>query len=439
MEPICPGLERPGLIHPAAPRRIVRFGRFRPCTVNFGIEDNPCFFVDRDLASMRVLNIIPSLNLATGGPAIACLNIAKGLAAAGHTVTIFSTNWPNALPDGYSPDPTSGIASIQIRLFRCLRFAGLVPLPWSPAMVEAVSRECHQFDRIICHSLWNPTATFIMDALRWAGTPYLLMPHGMLDPLVFARHRFLKSACARLWERANVEGASILAFNSDFEREKAGACGWRFPQTLVFPHALDLAYWGDLPPRTSFEYRFPQVKGREVILFVGRIDWVKNLNLLLEALPIVRQSRPAAMLVCVGPDNDGYQSKLEQMARARNLHEHILFTGMQTGDHLKAAYARGDVFALVSKKENFGLAAAEALASGLPVVLSEGVDLGKDWQNGGPVERTLPVPDAMAGKLVQMLERTARTGLPDQEALSLARTHFESSPISQLLCYPGKP
>jgi glycosyltransferase involved in cell wall biosynthesis len=385
---------------------------------------------------MKILNVIPSLNLATGGPAIACLNISRSLAAAGHDVTIFSTHWPDTGLNGHSLYSGTNTAGIRVEFFPNLRLVQPFSLPWSPAMVKAVSRHCHRFDRIICHSLWNPSATFAMDVLRWTGVPYLLMPHGMLDPLVFSRRRLLKSVCARMWERANVEGASALVFNSDFEREKARACGWRFPKTLVFPHMVDLAYWGDLPPRSAFEYRFPQVKGREMILFVGRIDWVKNLDLLLEALPLVRQSRPAAMLVCVGPDNDGYQKQLERVARSRNLHEHVLFTGMQTGDNLKAAYARGDAFVLVSKKENFGLAAAEALACGLPVVLSEGVDLGKNWQDGGPVERTLPVPEAIARKLVQMLERTARLGLPDPEALSLAKNQFGARPISQLLCCP---
>jgi glycosyltransferase involved in cell wall biosynthesis len=386
---------------------------------------------------MKILHLVPSLNLVTGGPAKSCMSISQALEAAGNDVTIFATHWPDTRLDGRSPHLIKNAAGVNVEFFPTLKFARSFPLPCSPALVKAVSRDCHKFDRIICHSLWNPSATFAMNALRRAGAPYLLMPHGMLDPLVFRRRRLLKSVIARIWERANAEGASTVVFNSDFEREKALTCGWHFRRTLVFSHLVDLSYWGELPPRSAFEDRFPQIRGREMILFVGRIDWVKNLDLLLEALPLVRQSRPTAMLVCVGPDNDGYQKRLERIARTCNLQDHVLFTGMQTGDDLKAAYARGDVFALVSKKENFGQAAAEALACGLPVVLSEGVDLGKNWQNGGPVERTVPIPKAIASKLVRMLERTAHLGLPDVEALSLAKNQLGAPPLSQLLCRLG--
>ncbi len=381
--------------------------------------------------------MIPSLNAVTGGPAIACLNISRKLVAAGHNVTIFATNWPDAGLTGQSLCSQASAGGVKVESFPTLRSPGTAPLPCSPAMVKAARHCRNKFDFIICHSLWNPVATFVMSALRREGAPYLLMPHGTLDPLVFGRHRPLKCLCGLLWERANVEGASAVIFNSESERKKARGFGWRLERTSVFPHLVDLAYWKDLPERSVFERRFPQVKGREVILFVGRIDWVKNLDVLLESLQLVRQSRPTAMLVCVGPSNGGYRKRLEWAARSLDLYEHVLFTGMQLADDLKAAYARGDVFALVSKKENFGLAAAEALACGLPVVLSEGVDLGEDLQGRDPVCRVQPLPSAIAGKLVQMLERTARLGLPDLEALSLARNQFGPKPLSHLLCHPG--
>jgi glycosyltransferase involved in cell wall biosynthesis len=169
-----------------------------------------------------------------------------------------------------------------------------------------------------------------------------------------------------------------------------------------------------------FEAKFPVVKGRVVILFVGRINWVKNLDKLLEALVSVRHKRPSAMLVCVGPDNDGYGLKLEKRAEMLGIGDSLLFTGMMNREDLKMAYSRGDVLALVSQKENFGLVVAEGLASGLPVVLSGGVDVGRSLPSGGPVRIVHPVPEEIAEALVSMLERSAASGLPDAEARSLA-------------------
>jgi len=267
------------------------------------------------------------------------------------------------------------------------------------------------------------------------GLRYCLMPHGMLDPVVLKRNRWKKLPWMYLWERANVEAASLMIFNTEAEKEKALQTGWCFRQTFVFPHIVDLSEWRELPSRSMFESEFPHVKGREVVLFVGRINWVKNLDRLLEALAIVHRTRPSAMLVCVGPDSDGYRSKLEKYAQTLGIQESLLFTGMLNSEEIKTAYSRGDVLALVSQKENFGLVAAEALACGLPVVLSEGVDVGKSLPQGGPVRCVQPIPGKIAEALIGMLERSTSLGLPDPHARALAEKVWgdSNSSVKQLI------
>jgi glycosyltransferase involved in cell wall biosynthesis len=259
------------------------------------------------------------------------------------------------------------------------------------------------------------------------------MPHGMLDPVVFQRNRWKKIPWAFLWERSNVERASIVIFNTAAEEQKAKLCGWNLHRTFVLPHFMDLALWKNLPARSAFEDFFPQVRGTEVVLFVGRINWVKNLDKLFEALVAVRAARPTVMLVCVGPDGDGYKVELEERIRALGLDEHVLFTGMLEGERLRAAYARGNVLALVSQKENFGLAAAEALACGLPVVVSEGVDISKAWPCKGPIRRIKPTPGEISKALVELLERSSQHGLPDSEARAFAEREFSVHRVSELL------
>jgi glycosyltransferase involved in cell wall biosynthesis len=262
---------------------------------------------------------------------------------------------------------------------------------------------------------------------------YLLMAHGMLDPVVLRRNRWKKIPWAFLWERHNVEDATLILFNSPAEERKARQSGWSLRRTFVFPHIVELEYWKVLPPRSQFERQFPQVRGSEVILFAGRINWVKNLDKLIEALAIVRQKRPSAILVCVGPDTDGHRAELERRAYASGIHKHVLFTGLLEGEDLKAAYARGDVFALVSQKENFGLAVADALASGLPAVVSEGVDFSQDWVSEGPVRRVSPRPEAIATALIDLLQRSASRGLPDTEAREFAEREWGESRIPSLM------
>jgi len=201
----------------------------------------------------------------------------------------------------------------------------------------------------------------------------------------------------------------------------------------VLPHAVDASEWRTLPPRSAFEGLFPQVKGAEVILFVGRINWVKNLDALVGALAVVRRTRPSAMLVCVGPDSDGHRRELQRRAAEAGLNGNVLFTGMLVDDELKAAYARANVAALVSRKENFGLTAAEALASGLPVVVSTGVDLSAAWASEGPVRRVAPTPQEIATAILELLQRVDERGLPDPEAQALAEKEWGESRVLGLV------
>jgi glycosyltransferase involved in cell wall biosynthesis len=230
-----------------------------------------------------------------------------------------------------------------------------------------------------------------------------------------------------------VEEASLIVFNTLAEMEKAGHCGWHLQACITVPHVVDLSGWRNLPPRSTFEGVFPQLRGRDVILFVGRINWVKNLGTLLDALAIVRRDLPGAVLVCVGPSDDGYRAELERKAQIMGLQDALLFTGMLVGRALKTAYARGDVLALVSKKENFGLAVAEGLAAGLPVVVSTGVDLAAGWASEGPVRRVEPAAASIAGAIEELLDRSHSHGLPDREAQALAERELGGTRIHSLI------
>jgi glycosyltransferase involved in cell wall biosynthesis len=385
---------------------------------------------------MKILHIIPSMAAETGGTAVSVSKFCEAQAHAGVDLTLFTTPWPHLENSGDGMIFKSmEKAGVKAKIFPPKKAPLNLPLPHSPQLVEAVRDQGREFDFIINHSLWNPIATGCMSTLRNMGLDYALMPHGMLDPVVFARHRCRKKLWAWAWEQANVEGASLVLFNTPEEERKARNCGWEFKQSFIFPHLLDLTYWKELPLPSLFEAKFPSLQNREVVLFVGRINWVKNLDRLIEAFAMVHARRPGATLVLVGPGIDGAQSDLETQAEKLGVKGDLIFTGLLEGEDLKAAYARGQVLALVSQKENFGLAAAEALAAGLPVVISEGVDLGGNWESGGAVRRVSPYPALIAEAILELLERSTTVGKPDPEAWALAeRTWGNShSSMQQLL------
>jgi glycosyltransferase involved in cell wall biosynthesis len=384
------------------------------------------------MRSLRILQIVPTLAPVTGGPTQSVPATAKALVNLGHKVVQYTTTWPDCKARNESFTHVGGNLGYEVVTFPAQKSIWFPDLPYSPALVRAVEKHCREFDIVHNYSLWNPVATFSLHVLNRTGMTYCLSPLGMLDPIVLRRHRLKKLLWALFWERANVEKASLIQFTSTLEEERARG-SWKLPRTLIAPHIFDMESWKKLPERNSMESRHPQLRGREVILFVGRINWVKNLHILLEALVKVRKDRPKAMLVCVGPDSENYQSILEKQANELGIRDHIVFTGMLQGEDLRAAYARADAFALVSQKENFGYVVVEALACGIPVVLSTGVGIGSDLPVRDYISRVEPRPEPIASAIIQTLQRSAKQGLPDPDARAMVNKFFDNSEGIRLL------
>jgi len=378
---------------------------------------------------MRILIIVPSINHVTGGPSRSSVALAKRLTIAGNETEIFSTNWPDCSKPSHNLLEDGGV---RIHLFRASQAPGLKHLPYSGELISALRDRYTQFDIFICESLWNPLISHATAFLRQRAVPYAISTHGMLDPIVFGRNRIRKFFWSKLCEKRNVEQAQLLIFNSPREESKAKRSGWRLRQTIVVPHSVDLIAGRRLPPRLRLEETYPQLKDKRVIAFVGRINWVKNLDLLIKSTAQLAARKKDVILVCAGPDSDGHRVELEELAQSIGIRENVIFTGMLEGEDLLAVYARADVVALVSRKENFGLAAAEALAAGVPVVLSDGVDMGEDWQPP-PVWRVSQDVGSITNGVEAALAYSQAEGVPARAALELASREWSASRCDTLV------
>jgi glycosyltransferase involved in cell wall biosynthesis len=378
---------------------------------------------------MRILHVLPSINIVTGGPSVSIPLQLAALAKLGHHVELFTTDWPE-----FESGVTERVLEndgVVVRVFPATRIWPVNHVPYSRGLIAAFRGARGRFDIYHGSSLWNPLITHMLALCRRYQLPYAITCHGMLDPVVFARHRVPKWFWGQLWERRNVEEADLIHFTSEQELLKARAQNWRLRRTLVMPALIDTSAGLNLPPRSQLERDYPQLTGKQVIAFVGRINWVKNLDLLVGALALVRREVRDVVLLCVGPDSDGHREVLARQARELGIGEQVVFTGLLDREALKAAYARADVVALVSRKENFGIAAAEALSAGVPVVLSDGVDMGKHW-GAPPVWRVEQNVNSIAQGLTAALAYVRETGAPCPAARQLANQEWGRSPILKL-------
>jgi glycosyltransferase involved in cell wall biosynthesis len=213
--------------------------------------------------------------------------------------------------------------------------------------------------------------------------PYLLHPHGTLDPYLRRRHPIRKRIYEWLIERHNFRHAAAVLFNSADEMRLAEEwlarlCGRaRVPYGAVIPVGVDDIWFAppDHSVRNWLFNRFPELAGKRLVVFFGRLSFKKGLDVLARAFAELSRTSEDLHLVLAGPDSEGLGNVLREWFRQAQLLEKVTFTGLLDTLQGRALLATAEVFVLPSYSENFGQAVAEAMACGTPVVVSDRVNL----------------------------------------------------------------
>jgi glycosyltransferase involved in cell wall biosynthesis len=332
---------------------------------------------------VRVLHVTASLAPRLGGPSRAAVEMCDALAARGVEVTLFSTDL-----DGQGRwSPLGRPPVLDVPTDRSLNhdgverrhFASRWPsrLAFSPDMGRALRERVGTFDVVHVHSLYLFTT---LAACHHAGrrrVPYVVRPHGTLDPYHRRRHPLRKALFDGLLQRRHLDRAAAIHYTSDDELELARPCGIRAPGVVV-PLGVNPSDYAGLPPRGSFRALHPALGDRRLVVFLGRLTPKKGLDVLVGAFARVVRDRPDVHLVVAGPDDGGHARAVRRLVESLGLAARTTMTGMLLGQRKLALLADTDVWVLPSHGENFGIAAVEAMACGLPVVISDRVNIHRD-------------------------------------------------------------
>jgi glycosyltransferase involved in cell wall biosynthesis len=351
--------------------------------------------------TMRVLQIVPSISLIYGGPSQMVMGLSSALASQGVEVTVLTTDSngdagqaPLDVPlnkpveqDGY-----------QVRYFRCSPFRRY---KFSLELLRWLGTHAQEYDLAHIHALFSPVSTAAATVARNKNLPYILRPLGTLDPADLRKKRQLKQIYATLLERPNLAGAAAIHFTSDQEAKISERFGTQTPD-LVIPLGVYPSASSPVPVREQFGIPPEQ----PLVLFMSRIDPKKGLDLLLPALETLLAAGQDFHFVLAGtnPQDPDYESQIQQQVKASPLGARTTIAGFVVGEQKAALLQTADLFVLPSYYENFGIAVAEAMVAGTPVVISDQVHI---WQE---------VRDAEAGWIAscEVDELTQRLG----EALS---------------------
>lgn len=281
-----------------------------------------------------------------------------------------------------------------------------------------------EFDAVVAHGIWSYQNLAVRAAAMKRGVPYAVFPHGALDPWFNQRYplKKLKKSLFWRWQYPVLRDARAVLFTSETERELAGTSFRPSAWTeLVVPYGAMEPEGDAEAQRGAFLRRMPELVeeeggSRRFLLFMARIHEKKGCDLLLEAFARVAAGRPELDLVMAGPDQAGLQAKLQEQAKSRGIAARVHWPGMLSGDEKWGALRCCEAFVLPSHQENFGIAVAEALACGRPVLISNQVNIWPDIveDRAGLVEEdSLGGTEALLRRWLEMREEE-RAGYADR-------------------------
>lgn len=370
---------------------------------------------------MKVLHVIPSVSLRRGGPSAAIGPMTGALQELGVECSVVTTNDDG--PDTLNVPLERWIDHAGMRTWFLPRFSppvrALREFAWSPGFPRWMHAQLPEFDIVHVHALFSYVSSRAMMLARRRGVPYVLRPLGLLEEWSLTRSPFRKRMFLALCDRANLRGAAAVHFTSTREMEMS----LHVPAGLGFVAPLGVAV-----PEVSTEVRKRTRAGLGahdsecVFLFLSRWHPKKRIKELLEALATLREQR--WILVLAGAGDQAHERMVREHIHQLGLRDRVRTPGFVEGEVKWGLFAAADAFVLPSHSENFGIAVAEAMAAGVPPIVSDGVALSSDifrgnvgWVAGNDVR-------SLAAALEEALNDPKERAVRGQGAAALARAEY---------------
>lgn len=400
---------------------------------------------------MKILHVIPSVSPLRGGPSEAVLQMVKALRNQGIDAEIITTNDHGDevfhLPL-YEKLDYPDQSPVPVRFFP--RFSPSIPaireFAFSGALATWLWQHIREFDLVHIHAIFSWAPTIAMAIARLQNVPYIVRPLGQLCHWSLQQGQRKKQIYLSCIERANLEGAQLIHFTSEQEQQEAVQLGLPTP-SFVLPHGLVMpSQVSDAKLRLRQSLNLPE--DEPIILFLSRLHPKKGLDHLIPALSPLRERR--FTLVLAGNATPDYELEVQQQLQTTGLVDRTRRLGFVTGETKTLLLQGSDLFALTSHSENFGIAVLEAMANGLPVLITPGVALASIVERSclgwvAPLEQSAITAAAHqflnAPTLAKQMGERAQSLVREQYSWNRIATglihHYESALQAELVLKPS--
>lgn len=380
---------------------------------------------------MKILHVIPSLSPELGGPHLVAVNLVYALRQLGIDAEIVSTDFGLTVPCHQRVDYCfEGSLSVPVWFLPHDR-PPLKEFIFSRAATTWLWQNVAKYDVLDNHYLFSYLPTCAAAIARWKKVPYTVRTMGQLAPWALSQSERKKQIYTTLIERRNLTRAAAIHCTTVAEAKDIRHFGLKTP-TVTLPLGVPLPVEiADAPAQLRDRYNI--APSCPVVLFLSRIHYKKQPDLLLRSLKRIKEQGQPFHALIAGSGDEDYLDALKLLANALGIGEQVTFCGFVTGRDKDLLFQGSDLFALPSHSENFGIAVAEALVAQLPVVITPEVQISPDVaraEAGLVVEGTV---EDFTSAIAQLLASPRLRREMGQQGAHLARTCYSWESIAKQL------
>lgn len=372
--------------------------------------------------SMKVLHVIPSLGPVRGGPTKSVLGMVKALNHHGIHADLVTTN--DNGPDLLNVPLQQLInhEGVPVRFFP--RFsppiAAISEYSFSSPLAQWLWHHIESYSLVHVHAIFSYPSTLAMIIAQIKGVPYIIRPPGQLCQWALGHRGLKKKVYLNLIEKANLNCSQAIHFASDKEQTESASLGLK-PPSFVLPHGITLAK-PIANARLALGQRLGLPDDEPIVLFMGRLHTVKGLDYLIPALGKIANQRFSFVLAGSGESN--YEAHVQQMITDAGIRGRTHSLGFVTGSFKDLLLQGSDIFTVTSHQENFGVAALEAMSTGLAVITTPGVALSSMIQQQEAGYVCDLDSDAIAKAIQYCLTHSQLAKARGQHAVNIVNRHY---------------